>query len=74
MPFDNDLSAAEMASLVALRRLVEIDSGMVNSGRVIAEFHSHRGARLARAIVEHAVPASEEDVAALAMITKVAVV
>lgn len=74
MPFDNDVSGSEMASLVALQRLIAIDRGMVSRSRAIAGFVDGRGRRLARTIIDKSAPENADDAAALAMIERVAVV
>lgn len=70
MPFDNEISGTELASLVALRRLIDSDRNMLNTERVLATFRSGRGLRLANAIIDGTDLVSAQDVADLAVLTK----
>lgn len=71
--FENGLDGRELASLIALRRLMEQDRNLLNIERVVASL-TGRAAHLAKAIIGESVLLSEADTAALEAITSVAVV
>lgn len=73
MPFDNEVTSSEMASLVALARLTGINRKMVNTGRAMAAFHSPRSKGLAKAILDNA-PLTGADGDALAVLRRVSAV
>lgn len=73
---DNGITSSEMASLIALKRLIEIDGSLINKVKIVEAFTNERAIRLAEAIWDPSIEAqlSDEDKAALVYITKIAVI